>query len=241
MINLKYKKMFRESLRYYLRYFYVVVGFSLSFLLLLQLASSGLSFDIYGGDLSYLYFSSDSSIFPAILMLLIATFIQSFFSSVLVFLIRRDLQQGYYKSNVSEVVKNLFWQMLILNTVIYFFMFGAYVLFSILDIRFLLPLVYLVITIITFYASQSVIVDEKGPIYAILYSLDYVLDNKKSTALIIGVMTVLYFFLTLIVYFVPFGYLFGMIASQVFLIPILEIIKTVFYMTKIKIIDSYFN
>jgi len=184
--------------------------------------------------------NSEPNLFVAIIVLLFATAVQSFFSTILIFSIRRELQQGYNRrTNVVDALKEFVWQMFTFNLLLNVVLFVLYIIFTLFGIGFLLPVVYIVILVLTFFTNQSIIIDEFGPLAGIELSSEFVFTHKTLSFFTIFCVFILFLITGLLTFYIPGGYIIGIILVHLFLYPILEILRTIVYMTKFKILDSY--
>jgi len=222
----------------YIKYFYVAIGFALSLLALITALASE-SFDVFSGDLSYIFLPSNPNIVLVLLSILFATLIQSFFISFLIFFVRRDIQHRYDKTHVVEVLRELVWKILLFNLIMNLVLFVFYLIFRVLNIGFIMPLILIVVSLLTFYVNQSIIIDERGIFAALHLSLEFLIAEKFRTFAIILFLAIIYIIISLLSFYIPSGYIVGIILTHIFLIPFTEILKTSVYMTKFKIIESY--
>lgn len=235
----KVRNIISHTVAYYLKFFYIIIGYSLILLALLAMLNTN-SFDIYSGDLFYTLMNSEPNLFVAIIVLLFATAVQSFFSTILIFSIRRELQQGYNRrTNVVDALKEFVWQMFTFNLLLNVVLFVLYIIFTLFGIGFLLPVVYIVILVLTFFTNQSIIIDEFGPLAGIELSSEFVFTHKTLSFFTIFCVFILFLITGLLTFYIPGGYIIGIILVHLFLYPILEILRTIVYMTKFKILDSY--
>jgi hypothetical protein len=139
-----------------------------------------------------------------------------------------------------EVVKNHILQIFIFNLVLNLIFLGLYILTRFLNIEYLLLIIYPIVLLITFFVDQSIIIDELGPISGVKLSLIFMKNHITKTFYILFIGFVVYFFISLISFYIPSGYIIGVVLTYIFLIPFLVILKTLIYLTKFKILDSYF-
>lgn len=235
----KIQTIIKYTLAYYLKFFYIIIGYSITLLGLLALLNTN-TFDIYAGDLYYTLMNSQPSFLAVIVLIIFAAAVQSFFSTMLIFNIRKELQQGYNRrTNIIDVLKDYSWQLFTYNLSLNTFLFVIYLVCMLLNGGFLLPIIYLVVLIITFFINQSIIIDEFGPVSAIQLSYEFVTKYKLRTFLTILGVFILFLLITLISYYIPGGYVLGIILMHLFVYPVLEIVRTIVYLTKFKILESY--
>ncbi len=235
----KFNSITKYVLYYYAKFFYVIIGY-LFVLLALLVSLQYRVFDIFYGELNYTLFLSKPELFIVIALILFATAIQSFFTTMLIYSIRKELQEGYRRTQIIEILREHTWQIFVVNLILNYVLFVIYLLLIGLKIGFLLPFVYLIIGLLTLFVNQSIIVDEMGALKSFDLSWEFIFDNKLKTLGIILIIFVLFFITSLISYYLPWGYVLGLIIMHLVIYPLFEIIKTVTYMTKFKILESYF-
>jgi K+-sensing histidine kinase KdpD len=139
----KFNSITKYVLYYYAKFFYVIIGY-LFVLLALLVSLQYRVFDIFYGELNYTLFLSKPELFIVIALILFATAIQSFFTTMLIFSIRKELQEGYRKRKLLKFTKHT-WQIFVVNLILNYVLYVIYLLLIGLKIGFLLPFVYLII------------------------------------------------------------------------------------------------
>ena len=234
----KFVNILKESIIYYLKYFYINIGFGISMFFSFLLIS--LNFSLFSGQLSYSFTSLNLDFLFALIALIFSAVIYSFFTTILVFLVRKNLQQGYSRTYVLEVLKERYLAVLLFNFLQYLVLFLFYVIFKAINFTIILPFIYIITLLFLFFVNQSIIIEEYSFVNSIRLNYEFIKNNKFYTFLILLIMFILYFILILLTYYFSFGFIISFIIINIVFVPFLEILKTVVYMTKFKILKSYF-
>ena len=238
---LKVKNIVTNSLLSYFKHFHVVIGYAIA--LLITLFINNFAFSLMGNDVTFVYAAS-YPIYVYLLVLLaivLSGLIYSMFTSILVFVVRRDLFQGVKKMEmVKHIIKSttsLFVVALAVN-IIYFII---YYIFVGTVVAFLIPVLYFILAIFVFYCAQSIIIDEEGIGVALEHNYKFMKNNKLTTLAVYLVFVVLIFIVSLISMWIggTTGLIVGLVLNTIFIVPLLEITKTVVYLTKFNIFNSY--
>jgi hypothetical protein len=231
-------KSLRVSWDIYLKYFYIVIGLGLALLILMNTFALE-SFDILSGNLAYIKFTSFFNISAFITALLFGLIVQAFFVTLLIYVIKRDLLDQNKRIYLLELVKKFMWQLFFFNVVINLICFFIFMIFAKTIVWYIGILLILLIYLASFFVNQSIIIDEQGIPKAIEFSVRYMKKNITKTIFLLVVGLVIYFIIFLLSIYFSFGYFIGIILFNLFLYPFIEILKSVLYLTKFKIFESY--
>jgi hypothetical protein len=219
----------------------VVMGYAIA--LFITLFINNFAFSLMGNDVTFVY-AGGYPFYIYLLVLLaviLSSLIYAMFTSILVFVVRRDLFQGVKKLEmVKHIIKsttNLFILTLIVN-IIYFII---YIIFVNTVVAFLIPILYFILAIFVFYCAQSIVIDEEGVGLSLEHNWKFMNGNKLTTFIIYLIFVVLIWVVSLIATWIggTTGLIVGLILNTVFIVPLLEITKTIVYLTKFNIFNSY--
>jgi len=225
----------------YFKHFHVVIGYALA--LLVTLFVNNYAFSMIGNDVAFVYTKGYGAwIYLLVLLAVVfSSLIYAMFTSILVFVVKRDLFQGVKKQDmVKHVIKSalsIFYLMLVVN-IIYFILYIIFV-GTFLDV--ILPILYIIVFVFIFYVPQSIVVDEEGIFVGLEHSHNFLNKHKLTSFLIFLAFVVLVLVIGLISTYIEgnVGLIIGLILNTVFVVPLLEIVKTIIYLTKFDIFDSY--
>jgi len=233
----KFQEIFILSLKYYFQLFYLVLGFGIILIALLNTLAD-INFSLYFGNLTYSFLTSLSLVY-IIPTIVLASVINAIFVTLLIFLVRKHLLQEHRKVYVLEFIKKHATYLFLFYLVLYFILFIVYLVFVDTAVSFLIPIFTTIILFLTFYASQSIIIDEKKALSGISYSFYFLKQNISKTIFVILVLTLIYLIIALICFYFSWGFIASLILYTIFLYPLSEIIKTTIYLTKFEIFKSY--
>jgi hypothetical protein len=234
----KYKEFFLNAFTQYFKTIHVSFGFALALITLVNLLY-GINFSAYFGNLTYTQIDllSFAYIIPTIVL---CAFINSLFSTILIYLTKKNIMQETRKVYLLEFVKKHTTYVFIYNLVIYFLLFLIFLIFENTKANFLIPIFAIVLLFLNFYTIQSIIIDNKHVFGAISYGFFFLKRNIWKSVFILLFLTLIYFIIALISFYFSFGWIISIILYTIFFYPFSEILKTVFYLTKYDIVKSYF-
>ncbi len=238
---LKFRNILTNGVTSYFKHFHVVIGYAIG--LFITLLLNNYAFSIINNNVTFVYTKGYGfGIYLLILLaIIVSSLVYALFTSILVFVVRRDLFQGVKKMEMSKHIiqsgVKIFTLILSLN--ILFFI--LYFLVSKTVVAFIMPLVYLIASIFIFYTPQSIIIDEEGLRFGLRHNYNFIKKHKLTTFLIYIVFIILIFIVGLIGTYIggTAGAVVGLIINTIILVPALEITKTIIYLTKFDIFDSY--
>ncbi len=233
----KFRDLFGLGLKYYFLHFYVVLGFGLVLITLINTLTD-INFSIFFGNLTYTYLASLSLVY-LIPTVVLSAILSALFVTLLIFLVRKDLLQEYRKVYVLEFLKKRVVHVFTYYLCLYFLLLIIYLLFVNTVVSFLIPLLSVIILVLTFYTTQAIVCDEKSVMSGLSSNFLFLKYNVGKTILLIIFFTIIYFIISLIGFYSSWGYIVSLILFNLFFYPFTEIIKTVFYLTKYEILRSY--
>lgn len=225
------------SFKYYFELFYIVLGFGLALIALLNTLYD-LNFSMYFGNLTYSFLTAFSFVY-IIPTIVLTAFINSLFLTLLIFIVRKKLLQEYRKVYVLEFIKKHATYVFLFNLILYFVLFFIYLIFANTVVAFLTPIFDTIILILSFYAVQSIVIDEKNLITGMIYGFTFLKKNLLKTLFVILVLTLLFFVIALITLYFQFGFIVSLVLYTLFFYPFSEILKSCVYMTKFDIFKGY--
>ena len=226
------------SLKKYLQNIKVI--FSISLLLIFVLFLINPLFSLFGGSLNISYNILNQDPFTLLLiMVAIAVFIVAFtfFQTIIVFRVENEYE---FDKKQSKEIKEPFFELLKFNLVFYLLLF--IIICFLYDVglleNILINIVLLFVSVIFWFMPQIIIMEKEKTERALIINFNYL----KKNAILLVYLFVTAFILTLITYFldVIFGLLGGTIVSSLFfvlfVIPLIEILKTEVYLDKYKLL-----
>lgn len=234
----KYKEFILSSFSQYFKTIHISFGFALVLITLINLLY-GINFSVYFGNLTYTQIDlmSFAYIIPTIVL---CAFINSLFSTILIYSVKKNVMQETRKVYLLEFVKKHATYVFIFNLVIYFLLFLIFLIFESTKANFLIPILGLILLFLNFYTIQSIIIDNKHIFGGISYGFFFLKRNIWKSIFILLFLSLIYFLISLISFYFSFGWIISIILYTLFFYPLSEILKTVFYLTKYDIVKSYF-
>jgi len=236
-MSYQFKGILALSLKYYLQLFYVVLGFGIVLVALLNTLTD-INFSIYFGNLTYSFLTSLSLVY-IVPTLVLAAFVNALFLTLLVFIVRKKILQEHRKVYVLEFIKKHATYVFLFNIILYFILFIIYLIFVNTVVSFLIPIFSTIILLLSFYVIQSIVIDEKPIFKAITYAFFFLKKNILKTLFVLFVLTLIYFVISLISFYFQFGFIVSLLLYTLFFYPFSEILKSCVYMTKFDIFKSY--
>lgn len=233
----KFREVFSLGIKYYFEMFYVVLGFGLVLIALLNTLAD-INFSIYFGNLTYSFLTSLSLVY-IIPTIVLAALINAIFLTLLIFIVRKNMLQDNRKIYILEFIKKHATYVFLFNLELYFALFIIYLIFVDTSVAFLIPVLSTIILLLNFYTIQSIVIDEKKAISGISYGVFFLKQNVGKTLFMMLVLTILYLIIALVSFYFQWGFIVSLLLYTLFFYPFSEILKTTLYLTKYNIFKSY--
>lgn len=234
------KLIFKRAIEEYTSNLKVMLSFGILFIFLILFIYFE-HFFLSTGTVLFDYNINIFSIFAFVLALLFL-YVFSFFISLTVYSVKRDVQKmvfdDYWKDSLKKASLKIFLFYVIMSVLTFiFFQIG----FVFQDL--LLPmLIVFVIFSLLMYVPQSLILDEKSLLGAIFESIKFWILNFKVSFAILLVASIIIFFLSLIeILFEFFGFpgiIISFILTFIFLVPFIEQSKSYAFLLKFNLIKQ---
>lgn len=235
----------KKSLKYYFENFSSVQGFGLL-----------LVFVLFFMNFSSIFFSTGSVFFdysflqkPSIDLLLLFAgmlvffFFYSLFVVLIVFSVRNHLSRVKTHYYLTEKIRLFALKYFVFLCLSAFFSFLAWFFFGIfLGVKILAFIAMFALFFVFLFLPQAIVVDEQSLFSSIQNTIDFFSKNMPSNALVF--FTTLVFFYAAVLsefilnYFFMPGEFFSLLFLTVFVVPFIEILKTVYYMQKFGLVKS---
>ncbi|MDD5148200.1 MAG: hypothetical protein PHH08_01920 [Candidatus ainarchaeum sp.] len=190
-----------------------------------------------------LSFANPAQLLLALAFAAVYVLIYSFFISIIIFSVRKDLSTLHFNYYLTEMIKKftfkIFWfnlgfflVLFLLGSVLFFFNVPALVIAAILFL--------LAVSVI--FVPQAIVIDEENILNSIYNNFDFFRTNFSSFAKIFVTAIILLAIVQLIEFLVdlvvPVGAFVSIIISLIFIVPYLEVMKTYLYMLKYDLIRN---
>ena len=181
---IKYKNVISNGLRSYIKHIHVVIGYAIALFVVMFVQNS--AFAIVNGNVEFVY-AKGYSIYVYLLVLLglmVSSLVYAMFSSILVFVVKRDLFQGVSKINIVKFIINSAKKVFVVFFVADVLMFLIYLLMVNTIISFILPLIYFVMYFFIFYFTQTIVIDDEGVVAGLLHDLKFMKKHKLTNVVL---------------------------------------------------------
>jgi hypothetical protein len=190
------------------------------------------------------FLSLDASLFALIGLIVAVIFLYffSFFVSLAVYAVHRDVQSISFDTYWNDLFKNaalkIFFFFLVLSVLLYVISFlGFY-----FGLVFIALILNILISLLVMYAPESIVLDEVPVFEALRRSIEFFLDNLFFSLALAAISAVLLFVIVLIEYGLDIMGLPGVIVSfilvTIFLIPFFEQMKAYAYLLRVALLKS---
>ena len=181
------------------------------------------------------------AIFIAALLLFLVFY--SFFMSVMVFSVRKDLSKVKLQLYLHEMIQKFTLKLFVFFLAFSLLLYAGVLVLLVLGADILVASLFvLLISLFTMFVPQSIVVDEEDVLHAVMNNLEFIEKNPKDFVKLLIVGSVLLVFSSLVGEVVDAFYLVGayvsLLLSLVFVLPFLECMKTRMYMMKFELIKS---
>ncbi len=236
---------FRESLKQYLENYKTVLGFALLLVFVLFFVLSQNFFVSSGSIFADFNIIKSGAIDVALALIAIAIF--EFFYSILitliVFAVRKNMSKVRVQYYLSEKIQKFSFKLFI-----FFFSFTIVA----LALQAFLPLagipiavvnlIILIASLLLIFFPQAAVIDESGIRSSIISSIEFFMAHLKESAQIIIAGALMLIVLGIVEFALDQVFFAGNfitpLISLVFIIPFLEIVKSVIYMHKFELVKS---
>ncbi|MDD5162967.1 MAG: hypothetical protein PHD95_02050 [Candidatus ainarchaeum sp.] len=190
-----------------------------------------------------LSYANPSQLLLALAFAVVYVLLYSFFVSIIIFSVRKDLSTLHFNYYLSEMIRKFTFK-------IFWFNLGFFlILFFLGSALFYLHVPALAIAIILFLASisvlfvpQAIVVDEESIPNALYNNFDFFRANFSSFVYVLVTAIILLLIAQLIEFavglLVPIGAYVSIVISLIFIVPYLEIMKTYLYMLRYDLIKN---
>jgi len=193
----------------------------------------------------FLEYRLSSSTPLLVLLAILFLALYSFFVSLVVFAVRRDLSKVKVEFYLDEMVKKFAVRIFIFYTILMVIIFSLSTIASALGMQTMLAFLAIafIISLAFMFVPQAIVVDELSLAAAMRESMSFIRRNAKETlaVLMLGcalllIVGVLEYVLDL--FFMEFfaGEFVALLLTLIFIVPFVEITKTYFYMLKFNLI-----
>jgi len=233
----------KNAFLHYKRNFKAAIAFAL-LLVFVPVFSIFESVFVTGGSMFLDYNVVDMqqiAIFIAALLLFLVFY--SFFMSIIVFSVRKDLSKVKLQLYLHEMIQKFTLKLFVFFLAFSLLLYAAVLVLLVLGADLLVAsLLVLVVSLFTMFVPQSIVVDEEDVLHAVMNNLEFIGKNPKDFVKLLVVGCVLLALSSLIGELVDSFYLVGAYVSLflalVFVLPFLECMKTRMYMMKFELIRS---
>ncbi|MCX8158336.1 MAG: hypothetical protein N3D73_01580 [Candidatus Diapherotrites archaeon] len=192
--------------------------------------------------LDYSIMSKDSSSFVlSVIIILIFLLFYSTLTTLMIFAVRREISKSKTKYSILEQIEKFSFKIFAFYLILLLIIFSINFIILSNRLNIILGLVIsTIIAIITYFVPQSIIIDEFSLTSALAANLDFI--RRKSDYFIYALAAgFLLFLLVVIAEFIidsifGFGYYLTPILSAIFVVPFLESLKTVIYLSKFELL-----
>jgi len=173
----------------------------------------------------------------------------SFFVSLMVFGVRKDLSKVRVEYYLSEMVQK-FTVQIFLFFLLYCTLLSAIGLLAVLTLEpltgmYAASLVMMMVSLLFMFVPQAIVIDEVGVIDALRESLEFISKNPKSFftvivagAALLAVVILIEFLLDFLLLDVLIGRFVSVLLLFVFVVPYIEAVKTYAYMLKFDLVKK---
>ncbi len=237
--------MFLEKvLQEYLSNFKAALGFGL--LLVFVALFSFFPNTVVGSGTIFAEYNPADSLFLVALILfsLLYLVFYSLFISVIILAVRRDLSKVKIQYYISEMLKKFTLKIFTFYTFLFVFLFLLSLIFEFFGIGLILSsLVALLVSLLTLFVPQSIVVDEIKIREAFSNNIEFMLKNPKHFFSVIIVGSILLALVLLVEFAFDPVFLSGRFVSlllvMVFVVPFMEVMKTYLFMQKFDLIKNF--
>ncbi len=194
-------------------------------------------------EYSLLKSGAANAVFEIVALLVYLLFF-SVFLSVLIFAVRHDLNEVKMQHYLVEKLPKFVLTNFSFLAVFSLALIAAAALLLLLGLpNFVIAIILFCISAVFMFVPQAIVVDEENTYNAMLNAMQFFLSNLKMSAFIVLVASVLVFFIPLIeIFFDTFsfsGRFVSLFIILLFVLPFVEVLKTVTYLTKFELIKSH--
>ncbi len=230
---------FKKSLRFYLENISGVLGFALLFIFVVFFLGFNSVFVSSGSMfLDYLSIEKSSQSFLLFLIGFLAyLFFYSAFVVLMVFSIRNYLSTVKLNYYITDKIRKFALKYFVFLLVFSVLSYAVIYLFSVvLGLKFLGFLLLAVFFCFFLFLPQSIVIDEESLFSSIQNNLEFSRKNPRRVFAVFFSSLVFFYFVVLLefvlnYFFVP-GEFVSMLIVVLFIIPFMEVLKTVYYMEK---------
>lgn len=201
---------------------------------------------ISSGTLFLEYLLSQYSIIQILLAIIfLAPF--SFFISLIVFSVRRDLSKVKVEFYLDEMIKKFSSRLFIFYSLLFLLFFGISLAVSTAGAYAILIayIAMLIIGLLFLFVPQAIVVDERSLSNALFESVSFVRRNPKYVLIVLFVGSALLVIVAFIEYLLDLflielfvGEFVALLLTLTFIVPFIEVLKTYLYMLKFHLIKK---
>ena len=171
----------------------------------------------------------------------------SFFVSLVVFGVRRDLSKVKVEFYLDEMIKKFSFRLFLFYSLLFLLFFGVSLAVSTASAYavFIAYIAMLIIGLLFLFVPQALVVDEVTLRNALLESVSFVKRNPKSAFIVLFVGSALLAIVALIEYLLDLffielfvGEFVALLMVLIFVVPFIEVLKTYLYMLKFHLIKK---
>lgn len=233
----------KNAFLHYTRNFKAAIAFAL-LLVFVPVFSIFESVFVTGGSMFLDYNLVDLQQIAIFLIALILFLVfYSFFMSIIIFSVRKDLSKVKLQIYLHEMIQKFTLKLFVFFLAFSLLLYAAVLLLLVLGVDlFAASLLVLALSLFTMFVPQSIVVDEDDVLHAVMNNLEFIGKNPKDFVKLLVVGCVLLALSSLVGELIDIFYLVGayvsLLLSLVFVLPFLECMKTRMYMMKFELIRS---